>query len=192
MLFVSHNMGSMQQLCTSGLLLQNGCIAYTGRIEDTINYYLKDSEMVESAIYNRDNNINAPIFLQRAELVDERNILSTNFGTQNHIILKLEFTIKEFLPLTNLLLTIVDKNQIRIGSINTRIENKKELSLQINPNFLVRGQYSFMIHIYQPGLTPYDVVENICPFTVTDSGTDLSHLETFNYGFVFPNMKWLW
>lgn len=27
-LFVSHNMGSMQQLCTKGILLDNGCISF--------------------------------------------------------------------------------------------------------------------------------------------------------------------
>ena len=35
-LFVSHNMGSMQQLCTKGLLLENGQVAYSGSISSTI------------------------------------------------------------------------------------------------------------------------------------------------------------
>lgn len=38
-LFVSHNMGSMQQLCTKGLLLKNGCVTYSGSMSDTIATY---------------------------------------------------------------------------------------------------------------------------------------------------------
>ena len=190
-LFVSHNMGSMQQLCTKGLLLQNGSISYTGRIEDTVNYYLKEAEITDSAIYVRRKATHAPFFLQKAELVNNNNNLSTNFGTQDNIILKLKLDSIDILPLTNLLVTIVGKDQNRIGSINIRVEEKREFSVQINSNFLVRGQYSFMTHVYQPGLSPYDVVENLCPFTVIDSGTALSHLETFNYGLVFPNMNFL-
>lgn len=38
-LFVSHNMGSMQQLCTKGILLDNGCISFGGNISETINVY---------------------------------------------------------------------------------------------------------------------------------------------------------
>ena len=40
-LFVSHNMGSMQQLCTKGLLLENGQVAYSGSISSTIVEYQK-------------------------------------------------------------------------------------------------------------------------------------------------------
>jgi lipopolysaccharide transport system ATP-binding protein len=190
-LFVSHNMGSMQQLCTKGLLLQNGSISYIGGIEDTINYYLNETELIDSAIYIRRNENKSPFFLQKAELFNDNELLTTSFGTNDNIILKLKVDSNEDLKLTNLLLTIVDKNQYRIGSINVRMEDKKEFSIQISSNFLVRGQYSFLTHIYQPGLAPYDVVENLCPFTVSDSGTNLSHLDVFNYGSVFPNMKWL-
>lgn len=39
-LFVSHNMTSIKQLCKSGILLENGRIANTGKIEDVINKYV--------------------------------------------------------------------------------------------------------------------------------------------------------
>ena len=43
-LFVSHNMSSIKNLCSSGLLLQSGMIAYSGSVEDTINCYLKGQD----------------------------------------------------------------------------------------------------------------------------------------------------
>jgi len=39
-LFVSHNMGSIRTLCSSGILLKNGKIELIGRIDNVINYYL--------------------------------------------------------------------------------------------------------------------------------------------------------
>ena len=39
-LFVSHNMGSVKHLCTRGVLLNNGMVAYTGDIRDTIETYM--------------------------------------------------------------------------------------------------------------------------------------------------------
>lgn len=42
-LFVSHNMGSMRQLCTKGMLMEHGMIKYQGGIEDTIQTYLESS-----------------------------------------------------------------------------------------------------------------------------------------------------
>ncbi len=42
-LFVSHNMNAVQSLCKSGLLLENGSIAYSGTIDNVINHYLSES-----------------------------------------------------------------------------------------------------------------------------------------------------
>lgn len=47
-LFVSHNMVSMQRLCKSGILLENGRLKYEGTIGDTIREYLSD-EIVQTS-----------------------------------------------------------------------------------------------------------------------------------------------
>jgi len=38
-LFVSHNMAAVKSLCTSGLVLQNGTVVYSGNQLDAVNYY---------------------------------------------------------------------------------------------------------------------------------------------------------
>lgn len=38
-LFVSHNMAAVQQLCTKGVLLKSGQVEYSGKIQDVINCY---------------------------------------------------------------------------------------------------------------------------------------------------------
>jgi lipopolysaccharide transport system ATP-binding protein len=49
-LFVSHNMGSVQQLCDKGILLTNGQIAFTGSTENTIRNYMSSSLNNKSGI----------------------------------------------------------------------------------------------------------------------------------------------
>jgi lipopolysaccharide transport system ATP-binding protein len=39
-LFVSHNMASVKNLCTSGIVLESGTIAFSGTSEESVNYYL--------------------------------------------------------------------------------------------------------------------------------------------------------
>lgn len=43
-LFVSHNMASMQRLCKRGILLEKGTVKYDGEISDTIHRYLSDDD----------------------------------------------------------------------------------------------------------------------------------------------------
>lgn len=57
-LFVSHNMVAVKTLCTSGLLLVNGGLVFSGTSDDTISEYLKvshQSEMITSRQYTPDN-----------------------------------------------------------------------------------------------------------------------------------------
>ena len=44
-LFVSHNMASVKNLCTRAIVLDTGTIAFDGNVEEAINYYLKSSEI---------------------------------------------------------------------------------------------------------------------------------------------------
>jgi lipopolysaccharide transport system ATP-binding protein len=43
-LFVSHNMTAVQNLCTSGVVLTNGTIGFSGSVQESISYYLNYSE----------------------------------------------------------------------------------------------------------------------------------------------------
>jgi lipopolysaccharide transport system ATP-binding protein len=42
-LFVSHNMASIQALCRKAILLENGKVTYEGNSEDVVNYYIQKS-----------------------------------------------------------------------------------------------------------------------------------------------------
>ncbi|MEW6400633.1 MAG: ABC transporter ATP-binding protein [Chloroflexota bacterium] len=47
-LFVSHNMASVQQLCQSGIMLNDGKIDFLGDIKNTINHYVQDVKATQA------------------------------------------------------------------------------------------------------------------------------------------------
>ena len=49
-LFVSHNMASIRQLCNSGVLLENGQVVYRGTANDTISQYLNTTNFFGSGV----------------------------------------------------------------------------------------------------------------------------------------------
>ena len=53
-LFVSHNMASIQQLCRHGILLKNGMVEKTGNVDDVVDYYLGGLKTVSD--FNRTGN----------------------------------------------------------------------------------------------------------------------------------------
>ena len=66
-LFVSHNMASVQRLCKTGLLLENGTVKFRGSISDTIATYLTD-EIIQSEYINPNPNLNDKLNLLWAKV----------------------------------------------------------------------------------------------------------------------------
>lgn len=49
-LFVSHNMAAVKNLCMRGVVLQNGTLVYDGGTEDAVNYYLQNNSHLEHGL----------------------------------------------------------------------------------------------------------------------------------------------
>lgn len=50
-LFVSHNMASIKQLCNVGYVLKNGLIAYSGNIKDVVEFYIGEGGSSENQYF---------------------------------------------------------------------------------------------------------------------------------------------
>lgn len=50
-LFVSHNMASIKQLCNVGYVLRNGLIAYSGNIKDAVEFYIGEGGSSENQYF---------------------------------------------------------------------------------------------------------------------------------------------
>jgi len=85
-LFVSHNMASVQKLCTRGILLENGGISFEGKINEAVNKYLANNEVLNSEVSSSINlrihpqkNIEEDIGFQSLELyVDGKQSIFVN------------------------------------------------------------------------------------------------------------------
>ena len=49
-LFVSHNMAAVRSLCTRGIVLDQGEMVFDGEVGEAIDYYIKDSAIVEDGL----------------------------------------------------------------------------------------------------------------------------------------------
>ncbi len=85
-LFVSHNMVAVQQLCTKGLFLKNGCLEYHGDIEKTLPHYFDfDNVSANKDVYDlsekvRSNGVAKVIKKAWLENLDNELIATTAMG----------------------------------------------------------------------------------------------------------------
>ena len=67
-LFVSHNMAAVQNLCTRGIVLENGGVVFEGETTDAVLYYLKGNLISENLIDIEDRKGNGKLKVKSVEV----------------------------------------------------------------------------------------------------------------------------
>ena len=91
-LFVSHNMPSIQKLCTRALLLERGGIRLYGDVPDVVNAYL-NQEGDDSLFWERAGHGDKPAYFQRIYAVDGEGQRLGCITTGDQLRLAIEFVI---------------------------------------------------------------------------------------------------
>ena len=176
-LFVSHNMGAIRNLCNSGVVLNNGSVDFIGEINTVVDFYLagyKNSLSRRTVISNKHRlyQCSKDIELLEAELINE-----TEIATNESILIKLKLGInnssKRELRIKGM---INNSSGNRVGcffSNHFSVPNHKknfEILITLYNHNLAKGQYSldFNIGLGDPtsAITDYDVVYNVLAFEV--------------------------
>ena len=101
-LFVSHNMAAVKQLCSKIIVLENGFVDYEGNIDEGITSYLnfENKNLIENSIQDFIQKQDDEIFILKKILLDQDFSNQNNFFTNKKIHINFEFNIlKEILGL---------------------------------------------------------------------------------------------
>jgi lipopolysaccharide transport system ATP-binding protein len=186
-LFVSHNMGSIAQLCNNSILLKNGILEEFGKTEPIIKSYLNDQGRT-SAINNNSTMLNC---YNLASMVSKEGLPKSTFEYDECLGVLLKVNIITYDASLEVALRLVDTLNNPVFTIHESlgkkaIDNIYNLKITIPGKFLTPGNYSWVICINHPGIKLYDLHENVLAFTIEETGSDFSRYKNLNYGVVFP------
>lgn len=187
-LFVSHDLNAVSQICQTGILLNQGLVEYKGAIRETVSTYLNSNN--DSVIYlNQKDNSAKSMFIREIQVVKNNGEVSKEYLYNEPINFKFTIGINEKIKDTSFFVTILDSRKRRVFSCEREFVDET-MSLSIEPNTLVRGSYSIHAFINQPKVAQLDIAEDVCKFTVIDPGSYLSKHGEYDYGSVFGRYVW--
>jgi lipopolysaccharide transport system ATP-binding protein len=136
-LFVSHNMSSIKQLCNKGIVLDKGKTIYSGPIDDTITLYESmsfENETVDLKEYKRSGGIGNEVYFSNIHLYNEYDEECSSFYFGENLYLDL----------------IIESHDIKIEGLNigVRVETASDvyitscLSLDSGVSFSVEPENS--------------------------------------------------
>ncbi|WP_374951934.1 polysaccharide ABC transporter ATP-binding protein [Mucilaginibacter sp.] len=194
-LFVSHNMGSITQLCNKCILMDKGSVEQAGSPDDVIKSYYSQSLSQATAFAGKTSDI----YIKQLFACNAVNETTTNFSHSEEIHLTIVIGIAHYDPIQNIGLAMLTRDKRRVFTVNKSLsEFYKPGATEIIVEFVVPGgliapmNYSFLVALNtQTGLITYDMHDDVCPITVYDNGTDFAFAEGIDYGCIIIKDKWI-
>jgi lipopolysaccharide transport system ATP-binding protein len=190
-LFVSHNMAAITQLCTDCIVLQNGNISFKGDPSYAIRNYLFNNTSKGYYLANiGEKFIEKDAYFEEIYLVDDQGKARTEYFYNETIYILFKLKINRNKAKYSVFCTFLDDELNRIFSAESD-DLDNQMKLKIEPKFLTRGEYSLHAFIHIPQIKQEDIAFNICQFTIIDNGSKFSQHGNYDYGSVFGQCKWL-
>ena len=168
-LFVSHNMTSVQRLCKHGILLENGSVKFHGDVSDTIHTYLAD-QIIQSE-YTSDCNKSEKASLLYAKVAP---VTGSVFYTDSPIDVMMRVSINQPIPSLvcgfnlyssyNYPLARADYNDID-GRTNLDV-GEYEFHFRIPASRLSNGDYYIVFDVAEKNVKNYAPESSILSFSV--------------------------
>jgi lipopolysaccharide transport system ATP-binding protein len=71
---VSHNMASIQNLCTRAIVLKNGKISFIGEVNDSISEYLREDRYIKDGLNTTDRKGNGVVNIKKVSVFGKTNL----------------------------------------------------------------------------------------------------------------------
>jgi lipopolysaccharide transport system ATP-binding protein len=209
-LFVSHNMGTITQLCTQALYLLSGKIAHTGNVNSVVSKYLTadgNSGGKIELIQNQNSALNLKkVFFKQISLIDREGVNLSEIDVRDSFYLMLEYKVTK--TAKNIELSVrIDTNDGRPvftthqsdscpESCLTRIGGMQKVYIKFPAMFLMPGSYLVTVAAHEPMVEIHDVHEHIIGFNIIETGTKLAKYQHHHngheaIGVVIVNLPWL-
>jgi lipopolysaccharide transport system ATP-binding protein len=194
-LFVSHNMGAVRNLCNTGLVLKNGQISYMGSTDNAIKYYLETGKSDADAVYENPNARATDI--TKIKVVDTDGNTKNILGFDESIQLKININIeKKYIQALAMGIRVKDQLERNIFASNIQLntligkEGNYTILYKIPASILVPNNYSTHVALHIPNQEFITRLESPVQFSIEETGSDFVQYPGVDNGCVIVNCDW--
>lgn len=196
-LFVSHNMAAVKSLCTKGIVLEHGKVAFKGNSEECVSYYLSSNKKENSNQRYFQNDMENEVF--RIDYIGVKNKfknfndpISESGEIEIHTKLRLKkegifhLTYHLYNELGEAMFSFYDKYE------NAKLEmGDNHLVCLIPKNFFQSGSFSLTLFVVEDKKRSVFNERDVMFFTVSDGGRELGTYMGREPGYITPQFEWI-
>jgi lipopolysaccharide transport system ATP-binding protein len=199
-LFVSHNLAAVQNLCTSCVLLNQGQLIAHGDPTTVVSRYLAEG-VVPASAFTQEHKPEKPINLRRVMVTTLQGAPTNEYSFEQGIRIAIEYEVNDPISSCSVWIGVRTIEQVQAfcssdtdadpGLLGERAKGYYRTHIDIPEKWLNAGMYFLVVGITQyPSLVSFDRVE-CTSFTIHDTGTP-EQIRTGNSrpGILQPFLPW--
>jgi lipopolysaccharide transport system ATP-binding protein len=179
-LFVSHSMAAVKNICTTGILMKNGQLSFAGSADEVVDYYI--SNFLDFNNETKAQLSDSPRDYEHSRLIEYKSVEFINpvennyYSTEDDITLLVVFKSKIDQEAFRIALSINKMDESAVGTffsdenLSISKNQEKEFLIKIKNHQLAKGQYYLNLSVgvgnEVTGTTEYDVVTKVLFFEI--------------------------
>ncbi|MFM6093842.1 MAG: ABC transporter ATP-binding protein [Cuspidothrix sp.] len=198
-LFVSHNMATINSVCQRAILLKSGSVKMDGDVEQVTHEYLNTGEEHSGELILNQNSFNHQFWFKRISLLNSQGKIASLFDIREPIQLCLEYCANQFIKNLELCFKIYNSLGISIFSsyrssfLSPNISAGHYIAkIEIPSLFLVPGSYSIGLAAHISNVEILWNNQSLLSFQIEETGSDMAIYKSnvSSYGVVLVKFPW--
>ena len=195
-MFVSHQMGTIAQLCERTILLQKGAVVMNDKTGAVIDFYINQNKSSASSYETDDVQAHREMYVRSATILSDESVEQKSFRHDEAVHINVKCAAKRMMRGAELRMVVKDGRNITVFTADAELDGLSEncdafeVDFKIPNDVLRPNNYSLTFALFIPHQIIIELIEDVVYFSVFDSGTKYAQSEGVDYGLIFSPCQW--
>jgi lipopolysaccharide transport system ATP-binding protein len=197
-LFVSHNLGAVNSLCTKCVWLDKGRVRHVGDTAETVARYLDQGDVGTGQLVLPEREQDA--YFSKISFVAQNGYPTQSLPVSEPFTIRFDYALKNAVGEFEVAFVLYDRNGSKIfysgtskrGAITQReqVPGRYTAQVEVPAKFLAPGNYTITAILHQPNVRFLDKQETVMSFSIIESGSDDYKYLHQDLGAVLVDFDW--
>ena len=199
-LFVSHNMGAISDLCSKAILMSNGRLLDYGPTDRIVRGYMGEAQLDRLEVEIKPNPIStSEAVFTACRITDMTGSVLKSIDVNSGFRVSLDVMAHESLSNVEVSVRVSDtlghalftaNISDTLGTLSSLNKGHNRFDVDLPGHFLAPGSYSLMAGLHHPHVKIFHAIENVVGFEVEETGSDMWQYSGSNLGNILVRFPW--